>query len=781
MHVLTQVGEQLFAERRHAAFALAERRAEWQVREAGRLLKVEEGRVRIIAWHQLVGIVGPLSSKSQADSSPLPRACTMSSTHPSLFSLATRLFTSLWLQVREAERLLQLRQQVLAVRRRVVEQITRMHTDDQSSGPSKGHLFGEALDAALAGAAKDAELDELAVERAKVARVNSYTQSRTQHWLLGGSPTLYGRSASSLPSSPTWRSPVSSAERASSHTPSKADGEVGGSGRPSSAGGGDASGDQWRWRPSGDDGEVGGSGRPSSAGGGVQPANARAKAEALEELRAKQEAHRAARVREKAREAARKMAEEAAAEAAAKVAVGTGGDKEAMGDGHSAEVAADEGQRRAQLELASLRHALAGSLTHVRDAFHTWDTDGDGLVDRTEFRSAVSALGLEISLSVCDSAFDAYDTDCSGRIDHGEYVRHTLREAVSLSHSRAVDLFRRWDDEDAGVIDEATFRKGVVAMGFEAPRETTNALFGEMDHAGAGRINYTALRSLLYRRGTEGASPQPSPSSAAAHGKSGHSSISRGGTATDEASKKAPITQAGESPSKPKLIQSRIPAEREQLELASLRHALAGSLTHVRDAFHTWDTDGDGLVDRTEFRSAVSALGLEISLSVCDSAFDAYDTDCSGRIDHGEYVRHTLREAVSLSHSRAVDLFRRWDDEDAGVIDEATFRKGVVAMGFEAPRETTNALFGEMDHAGAGRINYTALCSLLRQHQTKLISAKTTARGQTKEKSSPMAKAIVGADVQADQLVTDLASDDREVQPFNLDKSFMLDNSVNSS
>jgi len=146
-----------------------------------------------------------------------------------------------------------------------------------------------------------------------------------------------------------------------------------------------------------------------------------------------------------------------------------------------------------------------------------------------------------------------------------------------------------------------------------------------------------------------------------------------------------------------------------------LRQALSGSLTAVKSKFGEWDRNQDGKVDRTEFHQAVAALGLDTTETAINDAFDGFDQDEDGEINYKEYILHMLRELLSLSLSRVMDLFRQWDEDDEGVIDVDKFCKGMAEMGLDAPREDLEAIFGELDRAGTGRVDHADMRYLLRQ------------------------------------------------------------------
>ena len=63
----------------------------------------------------------------------------------------------------------------------------------------------------------------------------------------------------------------------------------------------------------------------------------------------------------------------------------------------------------------------------VLDLFRAWDEDGDGTVDKREFRRAMQLLRLNADKEAVDALFDAFDPDCTGSIEYGE-LDHKLRD-----------------------------------------------------------------------------------------------------------------------------------------------------------------------------------------------------------------------------------------------------------------------------------------------------------------------------------------------------------------
>ena len=61
-------------------------------------------------------------------------------------------------------------------------------------------------------------------------------------------------------------------------------------------------------------------------------------------------------------------------------------------------------------EIDRLKRALGQRLTDMTDLFKRADSDGDGVLDRDEFKQAVEAIGLKFDDDIVDSVFDGYES-----------------------------------------------------------------------------------------------------------------------------------------------------------------------------------------------------------------------------------------------------------------------------------------------------------------------------------------------------------------------------------
>ena len=67
-----------------------------------------------------------------------------------------------------------------------------------------------------------------------------------------------------------------------------------------------------------------------------------------------------------------------------------------------------------QLQIAAALRQNAGK---VLDLFREWDANGDGEVSKKEFRKAMPAIGLDVSVQEVDALFDSWDWDGGGALN----------------------------------------------------------------------------------------------------------------------------------------------------------------------------------------------------------------------------------------------------------------------------------------------------------------------------------------------------------------------------
>jgi len=213
----------------------------------------------------------------------------------------------------------------------------------------------------------------------------------------------------------------------------------------------------------------------------------------------------------------------------------------------------------------------------------------------------------------------------------------------------------------------------------------------------------------------------------------------------------------------------------------ALRSTLVEGRHRLESVFEAWDQNGNGSVDRMEFRHAMRALGFRAS--ACDATeeqvdgwidelFREFDDDGGGTVNYRELEkklakikgaaveqRYVVRSksggrigaalgtsvrldrasgkpvAVLLSEElakgsalvRVMDLFRDWDENGDGYISKVEFFQALVALGYDITRQEASEVFDSFDNDGSGKIDFREMNKLLRRRSGPLRSVSTSA------------------------------------------------------
>jgi len=89
---------------------------------------------------------------------------------------------------------------------------------------------------------------------------------------------------------------------------------------------------------------------------------------------------------------------------------------------------------------------------------------------------------------------------------------------------------------------------------------------------------------------------------------------------------------------------SGVPIEEQLGLLLTLHHQ---TVIHL---FQDWDTDGNGGIDKKEFRKAVAALHYKAPKAAVDQLFDHLDPGKTGFIEYSD-LQHALHQFVHAAHA----------------------------------------------------------------------------------------------------------------------------------
>jgi len=140
--------------------------------------------------------------------------------------------------------------------------------------------------------------------------------------------------------------------------------------------------------------------------------------------------------------------------------------------------------------------------------FSLMDANGNGQIDRREFRKAIAGMRGDVPDSVCNELFEEFDADRSGDISYAEYNSFILRETLRKNCGHAMEFVKRWDVDGSGEIEKWEFRRAIAAMGVVvADIAMVDHLFDVMDTDRSGTLSLEEISQQL-RRGVTGESPR---------------------------------------------------------------------------------------------------------------------------------------------------------------------------------------------------------------------------------------------------------------------------------
>ena len=264
------------------------------------------------------------------------------------------------------------------------------------------------------------------------------------------------------------------------------------------------------------------------------------------------------------------------------------------------------------------------------------DANNDKKLDFKEFCAFVRDREVgKIPDEELKTRFNALDVDGSGFIDMNEYLQWSLKDSLMRSSSRVVDLFRAWDDDKSGTIDKKEFYKAVNALGFKIEKEDTDAVFDSLDEDGSGALEYAELNMML-RKGAGADLAKRNLKRAPSQRDTGRDAklTAKNVNANYVSARVAAL------PAAVKLTARSGTSVQEQLKKVLNEHG-----AKLIDLFREWDDDGNGAVDKHEFRKAIAALGYDAPKSQIDALFNSMDEDGSGWIEY-----HELKDALNARH-----------------------------------------------------------------------------------------------------------------------------------
>merc|ERR1719225_2393456 len=220
------------------------------------------------------------------------------------------------------------------------------------------------------------------------------------------------------------------------------------------------------------------------------------------------------------------------------------------------------------------------SATDVKRAFRQFDANGDGHLDRNEFKQLLASSGKKVSDQEAMALFSQGDVDGDGVIDINEFVRlmfPAANTALAKLQQQFKNLnevkgaFRRFDTDGDGHISRNELRQ---VMGSFSDAEV-DAVFSLGDKDQSGAIDYQEFIAMM-----------------------------------------VPNTGA---------ILKRIASQ-------------FNSISAVKEGFKRFDANGDGALSQNELLQGLQGTGVNFDSQECNNVFAMADLNQDGEISMVEYI-----------------------------------------------------------------------------------------------------------------------------------------------
>jgi len=413
------------------------------------------------------------------------------------------------------------------------------------------------------------------------------------------------------------------------------------------------------------------------------------------------------------------------------------------------------------------------------------DPDWDSKLDFEQFSTFIRAREEgSFTEEELRKRFDIFDVNEKQQIDMHEYLQWSLRDALQRSATRLIDVFKMWDEDRSGTVDKKEFFKAIRAVGFKIDKEDSDYVFDSLDEDKSGSLEYAELSHKLASQGASltkrNLKRQPTQ---AYHGRD--AKVTRKNMNVNYI-----VAHAAALPESVQLVPGNGVTVQEQL-----RDLLRTNRVTLIDLFREWDDNGDGGLDKKEFRAGVQGLGYIVPRQEIDDVFDWINGDGNGFVEFEELKKaltdKALKEAAEAADAKAraegkelpsvlrkqmesaaalapagsprslppidtemvkkqlrrssflamnnikvLEMFREWDEDGNQALDKSELRRAVKVLGYYAPADVCDALFDSIDESGDGLIDFDEMKRALNQFLKGRLPSPKRSR-QAAQASSP--------------------------------------------
>jgi Ca2+-binding EF-hand superfamily protein len=225
---------------------------------------------------------------------------------------------------------------------------------------------------------------------------------------------------------------------------------------------------------------------------------------------------------------------------------------------------------------------------------------------------------------------DGFERDAASREEQAAGVHSSFERRLGLAilakigkGGKLADMVKNeWDKNGDGDINKLEFRQCVRgSLSMKADGKEIDAFFASMDVDGGGSLDLSELQPML-KKLQQGAA------------NADQEAADQRREAVALRAKAASVREVAAATSAHEQADARL----RQLQQVENVGAKLGAMIVKRnmklgEVVQKWDKDGDGTVDKREFRENVLAMGVVAKAEAIDALFDTYDSDGGGSLD----------------------------------------------------------------------------------------------------------------------------------------------------
>ncbi len=138
-------------------------------------------------------------------------------------------------------------------------------------------------------------------------------------------------------------------------------------------------------------------------------------------------------------------------------------------------------------------------VTEIREAFNLFDTDGAGLIDPKELRSAMASLGFESKNPTVYQMFVELERECAGPVDFDRFLDGIVSKLGDRETRPGLQrIFNLFDVDRKGVIDVRDLKRVSRELGESMSDEELREMVERASNS--AEINFEDFYSIMTKK-----------------------------------------------------------------------------------------------------------------------------------------------------------------------------------------------------------------------------------------------------------------------------------------